>query len=94
MWMLAQPQTSPVMIMDEPFKNASAEFVALISQMVKKISNMLGVQFIVATHIKGMIAEADCIHQIGAEKGEEDGNYIDPEGRQSQSQGGVGNKIN
>jgi hypothetical protein len=76
MWMLARPQTSPIMVMDEPFKNASAGFISLISQMVKQVSNMLGIQFIVATHIEGMIAEADIIHQIGPEKGEENADYL------------------
>lgn len=68
MWMLSNPQTAPLMVMDEPFKNASAGFVSLISEMVKKVSEMLGVQFIIATHINGMIEKADTIHRIGEEE--------------------------
>jgi hypothetical protein len=67
MWMLSEPQTAPLMVMDEPFKNASSGFVSLISEMVKQISEMLGVQFIIATHINGMIEQADTIHYIGGE---------------------------
>lgn len=63
MWMLSK--THPIMALDEPFKNASAGFIPLVSEMVKQISKMLGVQFIIATHIDQMIEQADTIHRIG-----------------------------
>jgi hypothetical protein len=36
--------------------------------MVKQISEMLGIQFIISTHIEGMIEKADTIHQFGEVK--------------------------
>jgi DNA repair exonuclease SbcCD ATPase subunit len=69
MWMLSNPQTAPLIVLDEPFKNASAKFVSLISEMVKQVSEMLGVQFIISTHIDGMIERADTVYHL-TEEGE------------------------
>jgi len=64
MWMLAYPSTAPVIWMDEPFKNVSAGFIPQVSEMVRRISDMLKVQFIISTHIDGMIEAGDLIHQM------------------------------
>jgi len=70
MWMLSSPPTAPIMALDEPFKNASIDLIPQISEMVKQISDMLGVQFIISTHIEGMIERADTIHKFGEIKEE------------------------
>lgn len=69
MWMLSNPQTTPLIVLDEPFKNASARFISMISEMVKQVSDMLGVQFIISTHIDGMIERADTVYHL-TEEGE------------------------
>jgi hypothetical protein len=69
MWMLSNPQTAPLIVLDEPFKNASPGFISMISEMVKQVSDMLGVQFIISTHIDGMIERADTVHHL-TEEGE------------------------
>lgn len=65
MWMLGNPQTHAIMIMDEPFKNIRPNMIIRAYEMVKQISEMLSMQFIIATHIDEMIENADTVHQIG-----------------------------
>jgi ABC-type molybdenum transport system ATPase subunit/photorepair protein PhrA len=65
-WVLDDAVISPpVMILDEPFKNVSARFIPTVSETVKKISEMLAIQFIIVTHNATFIENADLVHYIG-----------------------------
>lgn len=65
-WVLDDETPSPpIMIMDEPFKNVSAKFIPSVSEVVKKVSDMLDIQFIIVTHNETFIENADTIHHIG-----------------------------
>jgi hypothetical protein len=65
-WVLDDETPSPpIMIMDEPFKNVSAKFIPSVSEMVKKVSDMLEIQFIIVTHNETFIENSDTIHYIG-----------------------------
>jgi hypothetical protein len=65
-WVLDDETPSPpIMIMDEPFKNVSAKFIPSVSEVVKQVSDMLEIQFIIVTHNETFIENADTIHYIG-----------------------------
>jgi len=65
-WVLDDETPSPpIMIMDEPFKNVSAKFIPSVSEVVKQVSDMLEIQFIIVTHNEIFIENADTIHYIG-----------------------------
>jgi len=71
-WVLQNSRTDPIMVFDEPFKNVGKAAIPFVSEMVKKISDMMGVQFIIATHIVEMVEkfwwrENDTVHIIEGE---------------------------
>lgn len=49
---LSRPQRRRVVIMDEPFKFVSAEYRARVRDMLDELSDEMGVQFIMVTHIE------------------------------------------
>lgn len=52
-------KTRPVMILDEPFRNLSADLQPKASALLKTLSKELGLQFIVVSHQEGINEEAD-----------------------------------
>ena len=50
---------SRVIIADEPFKNVAKAFLPKIPEMVRLLSDKLGVQFIIVSHIQELIDSAD-----------------------------------
>jgi DNA repair exonuclease SbcCD ATPase subunit len=52
-------KTSPVMILDEPFKFLSPNLQSRASSMLKLLSTKLGIQFIVISHADDAISDAD-----------------------------------
>jgi len=53
-----------VIIMDEPLRFLSADLQERASNMLKEISSKLGIQIIMVSHLKGMIAAADKVITI------------------------------
>jgi len=58
-WSMKSPRTRPTIIIDEPFRNLSKKYHEPASQMVKEISDKLGIQFIISTHTPALAAYAD-----------------------------------
>jgi DNA repair exonuclease SbcCD ATPase subunit len=58
---LSQPRVRKVLIIDEPFKNLSEEYHDLAGQMIRELSEKLGIQFIIVTHIKEL---GDHAHKV------------------------------
>lgn len=52
-------KTRPIQILDEPFKFLSRDLQERASDMVKQISDKLGIQIIMVSHLPGMIDSAD-----------------------------------
>jgi hypothetical protein len=74
LWTLDDSKKAPpIMIMDEPFKNVSWKFLPDVTKVVKKISELLEIQFIIATHKhnKAIIETADTAYYIGGEPDDE-----------------------
>lgn len=61
---LEEDRISPILILDEPFKNVSALFLPSVGQMVTDICEMLNLQIIMVTHTEGLIESANNIIYI------------------------------
>lgn len=58
-WSMQTPQNRAVMLMDEPMRNLDARRLELASNMQKKISEKLGIQFVIVTHEPALTEQAD-----------------------------------
>lgn len=58
-WSMQQPRSRNVIILDEPFKHLSEDNQERASQMLKELSDRLGIQFIVITHMQTLAGYAD-----------------------------------
>lgn len=52
--LLAKPRLRKVLILDEPFKMLSVEYIPRVRTMLDRLAEELGVQFIIVTHIEGL----------------------------------------
>ncbi len=59
MWALSSPRTADVIILDEPMKFVSKDKLNLLGQMLKRLSEELGIQFIMVSHEGELIETAD-----------------------------------
>lgn len=62
LWTLKK--SSSVFILDEPFRNLSSDKHAKASAMLKKLSEMLGVQIIMVSHNPDIISDADKVFRL------------------------------
>jgi len=60
----------PIMLIDEPFKNLSADLHELAGELLKGMSERLGIQLLTITHLRGLISQADKVFTLG------DGEYV------------------
>jgi len=63
-WSMKSPRTRPTIIIDEPIKNLSAQHHEPASQMIKELSDKLGIQFILTTHIQALASYADRLFNV------------------------------
>lgn len=67
LWYLRRPRTRAVMVRDEPFKNIndpSREMQRRAAEMVRQISDRLGIQFLVVTMLPELEDVADKVFEI------------------------------
>ncbi len=57
-------RTRPTLILDEPLKFLSPNLIPLAAEMLRAMSDKLGVQIIMVSHIIGMQDIADCTFEI------------------------------
>ena len=55
----------PIMILDEPFKNLSADLQPLAGAFLRQMVEKLGIQFLIISHIQQLIGEADKVFDLG-----------------------------
>jgi len=60
----------PTMIMDEPFRHVSPDMQHKVSDMIKMVSEKLGVQILMVSHAEDINVAADRIFNVGKESGE------------------------
>ncbi len=56
-WAIKSPRSAPVIILDEPLKFLDCERLDTAGAMINKLSDMLGIQFIIVTHEENLF---DC----------------------------------
>lgn len=67
-WSMGRPRTQPVLILDEPFKQLSANLMPKASQMLEDVSKELGLQIIMVTHSDELTERADKIFEVRISK--------------------------
>lgn len=67
---LEKPSPRKVLILDEPFKFLSRNKMELAGQMLKEITNKLGIQIIFITHIPELVEFGDKIIKVGIKNGQ------------------------
>lgn len=67
-WSMQQPKTRNVLLLDEPFKNLSEGLLPKASEMLKQVSDKLGLQIIMITHSDALIESADKVFQVQNKK--------------------------
>ena len=60
--------TRPVILLDEPFRNLSANLSPKAGAMIKMLSEKLGLQFIIVSHDEGLIEDADSVVEVYRDK--------------------------
>lgn len=68
-WSMQTPKKRNVIMLDEPFRYLDKEHQPLASQMIKEVSDKLGVQFIIITHEAALTIHADKTFQTRIRKG-------------------------
>lgn len=58
-WSMQNPHTRNTIVLDEPMKNLSAEYKEKGSEMLKQVSQKLGIQFIIINHDPTLTSMAD-----------------------------------
>jgi DNA repair exonuclease SbcCD ATPase subunit len=70
LWAIQTPRTSPIFVLDEPLKGLDTNRLERAYVMIKELSDMLGVQFIIVTHQEMAIDFADVAYRVTKGRGE------------------------
>jgi len=57
MWAISDPQVDNTLVLDEPLRNLDSERLTKMGMIIKKLSDSLGIQFLIVTH-EPQLAEA------------------------------------
>ena len=68
LWTMQKPRTRALMILDEPFKNISADLQYKASAMLRELSEKLGMQFLIVTHNEILTEAADKVFRVTMRK--------------------------
>ena len=63
-WSMQRPRTRAVLLLDEPFKNLSADLMPYAGEMMKEMSEKLNLQIIMVTHEEGLKEAADKMFDV------------------------------
>lgn len=63
-WAIKSPRSAPVIILDEPLKFLDCERLDNAGAMINKLSEMLGIQFIIVTHEESLFDCADFHYRV------------------------------
>jgi DNA repair exonuclease SbcCD ATPase subunit len=64
LWAIKTPRTAPVIILDEPLKFLDGVRLEQAGEMICKLSEMLGIQFIIVSHEDQLIDSADVMYRV------------------------------
>jgi DNA repair exonuclease SbcCD ATPase subunit len=69
LWAMTSPRTAPVFFFDEPFRFVSKDLSPKVSEMVKSLSELLGVQIVLISHDPTLIDAADRVYRVAQQDG-------------------------
>lgn len=69
LWRLSN-NLRPVLVLDEPFKWCSSSYLSAAGEMLRSLSEKMGTQIIMVTHLESLIEIADKVHRISKRNGE------------------------
>jgi len=69
MWVLQKPRTRNTFILDEPFRFVSRDIQPKASEMLRRISEQLGIQIIMVSHSEDLIECAHRVFRVGQKSG-------------------------
>ena len=69
MWNLKRPRSTNTMALDEPFHFLSSDLQEKAGIMLKNLSDKLGIQFIIISHIESLPLAADKVFKVTNKKG-------------------------
>lgn len=61
-WAIHLSRTEPVLLLDEPFKNGGKQ--EALCEMIKYLSDLLGIQFVIITYDERVMAIADSCYRV------------------------------
>jgi len=68
-WSMQHPRSRNVLLLDEPFKHLSSALLLRAKDMLRQISEKLGVQIIFITHSEQLAEDADKIYRVSINSG-------------------------
>lgn len=66
---LTRPSPRPTVVLDEPLRFLSTDLMPKAAEMLKRLSEKLGIQFIVVTHEEELAEAADKVFRVTIRKG-------------------------
>lgn len=72
LWVLSNPRSSPVFVLDEPFRFVSRDLTSSIMVMLHELVKTFGLQIIMVSHNDELINDADMIYVVDNVNGRSD----------------------
>ena len=69
LWSLQSPRSRPVLVLDEPFRFVSRDLQEKAAELLKELSDKLGIQIILVTHENSIIDQVDQVVEVRIRKG-------------------------
>lgn len=69
LWSISKQRTAPVFVLDEPGRFLSAEMAPKFGEMLKEVSKLLSLQFIMITHSEILAETADKTYRVSQTAG-------------------------
>jgi len=64
LWALSRDRSAPVFVFDEPFKFVSPDLQPKVAEALKVISDLLGIQIIMVSHVDALIMACDAAYRV------------------------------
>ncbi|MHA1809389.1 MAG: hypothetical protein ACTSYH_03650 [Candidatus Heimdallarchaeaceae archaeon] len=68
-WQITKSRTAPILILDEPFRFLSEDLRPMAGNLLKMVSEKLGMQIIMVTHDPNLVESADRVFRVKKENG-------------------------
>lgn len=68
LWSKSTNRTDPIMVLDEPMRMVAEAHIANVASMFKRLSEKLGIQFIIVTHREALAYAADKAFRVTKSK--------------------------